>query len=225
MKNLALLIMFGVSSVAFSAEEYTIQTISAQKEASITPAFEKKVQKSALQMSKKKEGECNIVTVGKYPSAKAATADIKKAKAISKDAFVRTVERATPKVCESKSAATATATKDTNATVTPKAESIAHHDSSAPAQNHSVAPSVVVKETPAATTTPVAVKTIEPAMSSVTLAEAPKAEPCKAQPCEQVNTYVYDKNLARKSDIHEAIEFYKHSPYHSFRPIALQMGK
>ncbi|MBD3799732.1 MAG: hypothetical protein IE883_07650, partial [Epsilonproteobacteria bacterium] len=129
MKNLAILIMFGVSSVALSAEEYTIQTISAKKEVSITPAFEKKVQKSALPMRKKKEGECNIVTVGKYPTAKAASADLKKAREISKDAFVRTLERATPKVCEG------------------------------------------------------------------------------------------------KSDIHDAIEYYKHSPYHSFRPVALQYSK
>lgn len=222
MKNLALLIMFGVSSVALSAEEYTIQTISAKKEVSITPAFEKKVQKSALPMSKKKEGECNIVTVGKYPTAKAASADIKKAKEISKDAFVRTVERTTPKVCESKSAAAATAMKDTNATVTPKSESVALKESPAPAQ--SVTTAVAPKETPAVSATPLVVKTVEPVVSSVEKPEIPKAEPCKVQPCE-TNVYVYDKNLARKSDIHEAIEYYKHSPYHSFRPVALQGGK
>lgn len=220
--------MFGVSSVALSAEEYTIQTISAKNEASITPAFEKKVQKSALPMSKKKEGECNIVTVGKYPTAKAAKVDLKKAKTISKDAFVRTTERSTPKACEGKSAATVTAMKDTNATETPKEENKVVKTSPIPAQNASVAPSsVAVKETPVpATTTPVAIKTVEPAVSSVASVEAPKAEPCKVQPCEQTtNVYVYDKNLARKSDIHEAIEFYKHSPYHSFRPVALQGGK
>ena len=47
MKKLALMMIFGTLGVTLSAEEFTIQTISAQKEASITPAFEKKVQKSA----------------------------------------------------------------------------------------------------------------------------------------------------------------------------------
>lgn len=220
MKNLALLMMFGVSSVVLSAEEYTIQTISAKKEVSITPAFEKKVQKSTLPMSKKKEGECNIVTVGKYPTAKAASADIKKAREISKDAFVRTVERATPKVCEGKSATTQMAMKDTNVTVTSKIESVVAKEVQSPAQNQSVAP----KETPAMTTIPLVVNTIEPVVSSVEKPQIPKSETSKVQPCE-TNVYVYDKNLARKSDIHEAIEYYKHSPHHSFRPVALQGGK
>src|SRR3990167_1906419 len=117
MKKLALIMMFGMSSVVLSAEEFTIQTMSDKKEASITPAFEKKVHKSALPSVKKKEGECNIVTVGKYHSTKAAHHDLKKAKAISKDAFVRTVNRTTPNVCASKSEAPKTAMKDVNASV------------------------------------------------------------------------------------------------------------
>src|SRR3989339_947036 len=104
MKKLALIMMFSVIGVVLSAEEFTIQTISAKKEASITPAFEKKVHKSALSSEKKKEGVCNIVTVGKYPSAKAAYHDLKKAKAISKDAFVRPINRTTPKACETQTA-------------------------------------------------------------------------------------------------------------------------
>lgn len=225
MKKLTLLIIFGVSSIALSAEEYTIQTISAKKEASITPAFEKKIHNSSLPMTKKKEGECNIVTVGKYPSVKEAKVNLKKAKEISKDAFVRPMERSTPKVCESKSASTATAMKETNATVSPKEQSVVVKESPGPAQNHSVAATVVSKETPVAGTTPLVVKTIDPVASIVAKPDTPKAEPCKVQPCEQTNVYLYDKNLARKSDIHEAIEYYKHSPYHSFRPVALQGGK
>jgi len=212
MKKLALIMMFSVVGVVLSAEEFTIQTISAQKEASITPAFEKKVQKSALPSVKKKEGECNIVTVGKYHSTKEAHHDLKKAKAISKDAFVRTVERTTPKVCESKSA-TKTAMKDVNSsTVVPKKEEV-----------------VVVA---AKHEEPKAVEAVHTAPAAPTAAPAVVAEvkaevPCKVQPCEKVsnNVYLYDRNLGRKSDIHEAIEFYKHSPYHSFRPVALQSSK
>lgn len=213
--------MFSVAGVVLSAEEYTIQTISAQKASSITPAFEKKVQKSALPMSKTKEGDCNIVTVGKYPTAKAAKVDIKKAKAISKDAFVRTVERTTPKVCESKSTATQTAVSDSNATMMKKEEVVVAKEVIVPVQKENV---VVSKETPAVMTTPLVVKNITPTVPPL---EAPKAVPCEVQPCEQISTnvYVYDKNLARKSDIHEAIEYYKHSPYHTFRPVALQGGK
>ena len=219
MKKLALMMMFGISGVVLSAEEFTIQTISAQKEASITPAFEKKVQKSALPSVKKKEGECNIVTVGKYHSTKEAHHDLKKAKAISKDAFVRTVERTTPKVCESKSATSKTAMKDVNssAVVPKKEEAIVV-----------VAKPVETKAVEAPHAAPVAVVApTVPVVAPSTHVEAKAEVPCKAQPCEKVsnNVYLYDRNLGRKSDIHEAIEFYKHSPYHSFRPVAMQSSK
>ena len=215
MKKLALIMMFSVSSVVLSAEEFTIQTISAQKEASITPAFEKKVQKSALGSVKKKEGQCNIVTVGKYHTTKEARHDLNKAKAISKDAFVRSVERTTPKVCEGKSETHKTAMKDVNSSaIVPKKEetSVAVK----PTEVKSVATAHTVPVTTVTSTVPVS-----------TAVEAKAEVPCKAQPCEKVsnNVYLYDRNLGRKSDIHEAIEFYKHSPYHSFRPVALQMGK
>lgn len=204
MKNLALIIMFSVTSVVLSAEEYTIQTISAQKEASITPAFEKKVHKSVLPSTKKKEGKCNIVTVGKYPSAASAYHDLKKAKAISKDAFVRPINRTTPKACES-----ATAEKKAADAHTPAAS---------------------VKKEVSISTAQEAVKTSTVSSAAVThVAVAPnvqeaKAEPCKVQPCEKVtNTvYVYDRNIGRKSDIHDAIEYYKNSPYHTFKPMVTQ---
>ena len=201
MKNLALIIMFSVTSVVLSAEEYTIQTISAKKEASITPAFEKKVHKSALSSTKKKEGVCNVVTVGKYPSAASAHHDLKKAKAISKDAFVRPINRTTPKACES-----ATAEKKV-------------------ADAHAQVASVKKEESVA--TTHEAVKTSSVSSAAVThatVAPSVQAEPCKAQPCEKVtNTvYLYDRNIGRKSDIHEAIEFYKNSPYHTFKPVVAQ---
>lgn len=212
MKKLALIIIFSVSSVVLSAEEFTIQTISALKESSITPAFEKKVSHSALPSAKKKEGECNIVTVGKYSSTKAAHHDLNKAKAISKDAFVRTVNRSTPKVCAGKGEAEKTVMKDANTSV------------SVPQKSETAA--VIVKHEEPKTAE--AVHTVSVAPAPVAVVSEPKAEtPCKVQPCEKVsnNVYLYDRNLGRKSDIHEAIEFYKHSPYHSFRPVALQTSK
>lgn len=212
MKKLALIMIFGVSSVVLSAEEFTIQTISALKERSITPAFEKKVHQSALPSAKKKEGECNIVTVGKYSTTKAAHHDLTKAKAISKDAFVRTVNRTTPKVCAGKSEVVKTVMKDVNSSVV------------VPKKEEAVVAAVKHEEPKAVET----VHTASVASASAVAVVEPKAEaPCKAQPCEKVsnNVYLYDRNLGRKSDISEAIEFYKHSPYHSFRPVALQSSK
>lgn len=211
MKKLALIMIFSVSSVVLSAEEYTIQTISTLKEKSITPAFEKKVEKSTLQSVKKKEGECNIVTVGHYKSVKEAHVDLKKAKAIAKDAFIRPLNRATPKVCETH-------------TATAKGSVVEHKEENAVAAVHNV---TVKKEEPAAA---VHETVVSPVVSTVAenhtavIPQESKAEPCKVQPCENSVSpvYVYDRNLARKSDIQEAIEYYKRSPYHTFKPVLSQ---
>lgn len=206
MKKLALIMMFSTISVVLSAEEYTIQTISAQKEASITPAFEKKIEKSALPSTKKKEGSCSIVTVGKYPSVKAAKHDLAKAKAISKDAFVRSVERATPKGCENTGVVKANEKKTTAEQTVNKTVVV---------QAASVQPK---KEEVVAVVTPA----VQPVAAPV--AQENKNEPCKTKPCENVvkPVYVYDRNLARKSDIEEAIEYYKRSPYYTFKPVLNQ---
>lgn len=221
MKNLTLILLCGVASMALSADEYTIQTISALKESSITPAFEKKVHKSALPSTQKKEGECNIVTVGEYSSVKKARKDMSKAKNIAKDAFVRPVKRNTPKVCEGKAGDHKAAMLDSNAssistkvTETKKEEIIVKKET---LEHPSVIqPMVKEKVTPSPS---VAIAEIAAAEKNVD-----KAEPCKAQPCKNVSSavYIYDRNIGRKSDISEAIEFYKNSPYYSFRPVALQ---
>lgn len=230
MKNLTLILLCGVASMALSADEYTIQTISALKESSITPAFEKKVHKSALPSTQKKEGECNIVTVGEYPSAKKARKDISKAKNVAKDAFIRPVNRTTPKVCEGKAGEHKVAMVENNTSVVaPKAVEVKKEES-VPKKEEAV---VVKKEETSAHPSviqPMVKETVSPA-PSVAIAEiaaaeksADKAEPCKAQPCKNVSSavYIYDRNIGRKSDISEAIEFYKNSPYYSFRPVALQ---
>lgn len=216
MKKLALIIMISTVGVVLSAEEYTIQTISAQKESSITPAFEKKVQKSALHSEKKKEGTCNIVTVGTYPTTKAAHHDLAKAKAISKDAFIRPLVRSTPKACEVHSAA---------------AEPKVHANevkTSQSAQNEKLAEinaqSMATKKeemTQASTVSPAADHVASVQAVAAPTVKDEKSEPCKVQPCENI-TFVYDRNLARKSDIQEAIEYYKRSPYYTFKPVALQ---
>jgi hypothetical protein len=211
MKKLALIMMFSVTGVVLSAEEYTIQTISTLKESSITPAFEKKVEKTALHATKKKEGECNIVTVGNYKSVKEAHTDLKKAKAIAKDAFIRPLVRTTPKVCETRTAAAK------GSSVERKGEKAA-----ASVQNISVKKEEAIAAVHEAVTPSVAVAAVEARPAAVIPTQETKAEPCKVQPCDNSPVYVYDRNLARKSDIQEAIEYYKRSPYYTFKPVLTQ---
>lgn len=188
MKKLALTIIIGVAGGALSAEEFTIQTISAKKENSITPAFEKKVEKSALGSVKKKEGSCNVVTVGRYDSVKKARADLAKAKRIAKDAFVRPVARTVPKACE-----VAVAKTDAQAAKAP-----------------SNVTAVAAKAEAA----------VEKPKEVAVAAEQPQKRVESSVVCPTV--VLYDRNLARKSDIHDAIEYYKTSPYHSFKAVAMQ---
>lgn len=206
MKKLALIMMFSVTGVVLSAEEYTIQTISTLKESSITPAFEKKVEKSTLNSAKKKEGECNIVTVGNYKSIKEAHVDLKKAKVIAKDAFIRPLNRATPKVCETHTAAA-------KGSAVEHKEAVSVHDSA-----------VKKEEAGTALTSPVSSTAAEVHTSVAMIPVEAKAEPCKVQPSQNSVSpvYVYDRNIARKSDLQEAIEFYKRSPYHTFKPVLTQ---
>jgi len=207
MKKLALIMMFSVTGVVLSAEEYTIQTISTLKESSITPAFEKKVEKTALHVTKKKEGECNIVTVGNYKSVKEAHSDLKKAKAVAKDAFIRPIARATPKVCETHASAAKEISKEQKGEKVTSAQAITASTEEAMAAVHeAVTPSVTVAATDAHTAT-------------VIPSQETKAEPSKVQTSSNNPVYVYDRNLARKSDIQEAIDYYKKSPYYSFKPI------
>lgn len=198
MKKLALILVFGVASMALSAEEYTIQTISALKESSITPAFEKKIEKSALPSAKIKEGNCNIVTVGQYGSTKEARSGLKKAKTIAKDAFIRPVSRTIPNVCVTQSAEH-------------KSEKIVNADATVSVS--AVAAQVINSESE---------KPKETAVSTLAIPAPLPAQEVKSS-VDSVHTtvLVYDRNCIRKSDIHEAIEYYKNSPYHTFRPVAL----
>ncbi|MDD2950671.1 MAG: hypothetical protein PHU29_07775 [Sulfuricurvum sp.] len=230
MKKITLILLCGVASMALSANEYTIQTISALKESSITPAFEKKVQKTALHSAQTKEGQCNIVTVGEYSSVKKAHKDLSKAKKVAKDAFIRTVNRDTPKVCEGKEGDHKVAMVEDNVSVvspkselSKKEEVVSKKDETVAVKNEEISAHPSVTQTMTKETTSpspsVAIAEIAAAEKSDT-----KAEPCKAQPCKNISStvYIYDRNIGRKSDISEAIEFYKNSPYYSFRPIGLQ---
>ena len=196
MRKKVLLAICFFAGLTLGADEYTIQTISAFKENSITPAFEKKVQKSALEPVKLKEGSCNIVTVGHFKSVKEAQKEIGKAKKIASDAFVRPLIRNTPHVCEG------------NQTVITSKPGMEVGTSKA---NTPAAGTALNTET----------KTIS-MQTPVSAAPAAAGSECdKPSATTVASVYLYDRNLARKSDIHEAIEYYKNSPYYSFKPMGL----
>lgn len=213
MRKLLFTLLIGSSSLVFG--DYTIQVISAQKSSSITPAFNKKIKDSKMQKSQKKEGRCNVVTVGKYKNATKAKADLNKAKTIASDAFVRPVNRKTPAVCD-----TNTTQKETKVENT-KTATIAD------TKTESVTTKTIVVDSNITTKAPASISTAtlnEEPKNSETLAESSKKSSeaiasIKADNIANATVYVYDKNLARKSDISEAIEYYKNSPYHSFKPM------
>lgn len=214
MKKLALTIITA-AGITLSGEEYTIQTISTLKESSITSAFEKKVQKSALPVTRKKEGACNVVMLGHYADAKKARADLAKAKAVAKDAFVRPAERNVPKAC---AAAGQPEKKEAKGAVAEAKPASAAPASAGVAATAEKAKEAVPSETPKAVVTVAPVSAAEPVKGE----SGKKTETVSAPEPIHTAIVVYDRNIARKSDIHEAIEYYKNSPYHSFRPVAIQ---
>ena len=218
--------MFSVAGVALFAEEYTIQTISALKESSITPAFEKKVEKSALPVTKKKEGNCNVVTVGRYDDPKKARADLSKVKAVAKDAFIRPIDRVVPKAC-TPALAGQKAVKTPSPQHTPTSASAPVVEKNKEAAKAGEAPAPVtaaVATEPSAKPSVVAVVEPKEAIKKEETKSVPPKEEKEAAPDLKSSTaiFIYDRNMARKSDIHEAIEYYKNSPYHTFRPVAMQ---
>lgn len=222
MKKSILLFTIGFIVTVSGSEEYTIQTISAKKESSITHAFEKKVAKSTLPSSKKREGECIIVTVGKYSDSKSAKQDMKKAKIISKDAFVRKLERITPKICDT-NGSSHTSTKDQPHDLKSSSEhpltTVSHTPSNPHAENEK-GPLVATDHShPAVMSTGNQITDEKPHTEA--------SQGLKEESDHTPNTvaFLYDRNLLRKSDIADAIEYYKNSPYYSFRPIGLQQSK
>lgn len=94
MKKLVFLMMMGMVSFVWSAEEVTVQVINAVYEKSVTHEFDAKLKKSGLEVHKKIENGRYIVTLGNYPAEKSAQPALKKARlVVTKDAFIRLVNR------------------------------------------------------------------------------------------------------------------------------------
>lgn len=91
--------VFGLTSTVWASEMVTIQVINAVYEKSITHAFDAKLKKTGLKVNKKIENGHYIVTVGTFKDEKSAQSALKKARmVVTKDAFIRLVERHTTAV-------------------------------------------------------------------------------------------------------------------------------
>jgi len=102
MKKLAFLMMIGMVSFVWGTEDVTVQVISAVYEKSITPAFDAKLKKTGLDIHKKIENGRYVVTLGTYPAEKSAKPALKKARTVvTKDAFIRLVNRNSTAVAHS----------------------------------------------------------------------------------------------------------------------------
>lgn len=102
MNKLAFLMMMGMVSLVWGTEDVTVQVISAVYEKSITPAFDAKLKKTGLDIHKKIENGRYVVTLGTYPAEKSAKPALKKARTVvTKDAFIRLVNRNTTAVAHS----------------------------------------------------------------------------------------------------------------------------
>lgn len=202
MNKLAFLMMIGMVSFAWGTDDVTVQVISAVYEKSITPAFDAKLKKTGLDIHKKIENGRYIVTLGNYPAAKSAKPALKKARTVvTKDAFIRLVDRNSTAVAHSSvaepavhtnvqehTAAVAVAEVTKTIEVTKAIEAIKSVET--PKHETSVAP-VIVHE----------VK--QPAIVAAALTEC-------------------DKKELRKDAFAEAINYYKTSPYHRFEPAGIR---
>lgn len=228
MKKFILIATIGFGTLVFG--DYTIQVINTQKSSSITPAFNKKIADSKMSKKVATEGSCNIVTVGNYKSSKSAKADLAKAKKIASDAFIRPVNRKLPQLCDAIVSAKQTTTsqniKVANNTET-KTEAISDKtpsitNSSTTTTIEKIATNATIEQNTQATSIAVVDGTTKKPedFKDATRASSEAIEKLKSSSSHtatHTSVYIYDKNLARKSDMHDAIEYYKNSPYHSFR--------
>ncbi|MDO9305740.1 MAG: hypothetical protein Q7T77_10445 [Sulfuricurvum sp.] len=196
MKKLAFLMMMGMVSFAWGTDDVTVQVISAVYEKSITPAFDAKLKKTGLDIHKKIENGRYIVTLGNYPAAKSAKPALKKARTVvTKDAFIRLVDRNSTAVAHSSVAEPAVHTNVQEHTAAVAVAEVtktieATKAVETPKHETSVAP-VIVHE----------VK--QPAIVAAALTEC-------------------DKKELRKDAFAEAINYYKTSPYHRFEPAGIR---
>lgn len=204
-KKIVLLAAMGTLGFLWGSGDVTVQVINAVKEKSITPDFDKKLEKSGLAIHKVVEGGRYIVTLGSYKDEKSAQKALKKARAmVCAGAFIRPVKR--------------------------DQAAVASHDvkNVKPVEVKKESAVVSAKVTKEAT----AVVAHEAAVKEVVATAVPKSEhvvvvEVKPVVVEVKNTSVpavssVGKKEAYRNEISEAISYYKNSPYHRFEPVMLQ---
>lgn len=201
----------GAMGVLWGSGDVTIQVINAVKEKSITHDFEKKLEKTGLPIHKVVEGGRYIVTLGSYKDAKSAKAALKKTRSIvCKEAFVRPVNRDQVAVAPHEPAK---AVKAAEAAVS------AHHETPkahTPAAAHAETKAAVVAHSPVVVQEPSKVVVVEVKPVTVEVKNSP------AVVAKTESQAASEKKEAHISEIAQAINFYKNSPYHRFEPVKLQ---
>lgn len=202
-KKIVLLAAMGAMGLVWGSGDVTIQVINAVKEKSITHDFEKKLEKTGLAIHKVVEGGRYIVTLGSYKDHQSAQKALKKARTVvCAGAFIRPVKRDQAAVASHEAAGAA------------KAAAVSTHHETAKV------------ETPAAAHAEVKAAVVAQAPNNVVVVEVkPVVVEIKNSPAVPVKTdsqEASDKKEAYKSEIAQAINFYKNSPYHRFEPVKLQ---
>ena len=190
-KKIVLIAAMGALGLLWGSGDVTVQVINAVKEKSITHDFEKKLEKTGLDIHKVVEGGRYIVTLGTYKNEKAAQSALKKARTVVHGAFIRLVKR----------------------------DQIA----AAPVSTHKEATKV---EAPVVAQAEVKVAVVAQAPSNLVVVEVkPVVVEVQHSPVVLSKTdsqVECDKKEVHRSEIAQAIHFYKNSPYHRFEPVKLQ---
>ncbi|MCL4432861.1 MAG: hypothetical protein M1300_11180 [Epsilonproteobacteria bacterium] len=197
-KKIVLIAAMGAMGVLWGSGDVTIQVINAVKEKSITHDFEKKLGKTGLAIHKVVEGGRYIVTLGSYKDHQSAQKALKKARTlVCAGAFIRPIKR--------DQAAAAKVATVTTTSVHQEAVKV-----QTPVAAHTEAKAAVVAQAPKN----VVVMEVKPVSVEV------KNSPVVVAKTE--SQAASEKKEAYKSEIAQAINFYKNSPYHRFEPVKLQ---
>lgn len=206
-KKIVLIAAMGAMGLLWGAGDVTIQVINAVKESSITPEFDQKLKKSGLAVHKVVEGGRYIVTLGTYKDEKSAQKALKQArKIVAAGAFVRFVKR-------DQTAVAAHEPIKSTAVKSAAIAAVAASHETVKTQQTATAP-VEVKSSASTGVQEHAVVAVIKPMATVEVKSCPIVK-------ESVVS-ASDKKEAYKSEIAEAINYYKNSPYHRFEPVMLQ---
>jgi hypothetical protein len=206
-KKIVLIAAMGAMGLLWGAGDVTIQVINAVKESSITPEFDQKLKKSGLAVHKVVEGGRYIVTLGTYKDEKSAQKALKQArKIVAAGAFVRFVKR-------DQTALSAHEPIKSTAVKSAAIAAVAASHETVKTQQTAIAP-VEVKSSAATGVQEHAVVAVIKPMATAEVKSCPIVK-------ESVIS-ASDKKEAYKSEIAEAINYYKNSPYHRFEPVMLQ---